>query len=148
MSDERKPDLLQSTTAIVVAQLSTTVSPPGDVPTFIRTVYETLRDLEASGAAAPSAPVWSSTPAVSGTTEHAKAPVPAVPINESITHDTIICLEDGKPLRMLKRYLMTQFGMTPQDYRAKWGLPSDYPMVAPAVTEQRSATARQKGLGK
>ena len=135
MSTVNNPELLQSATAIVVAQLSSAAIPPEDVPAFIRTIYETLRALDGqpSGAAAgaPSA-----------------NRLPAVPIDQSITHDHIICLEDGKPLRMLKRYLMSQYGMTPDDYRRRWGLPGDYPMMAPAVSEQRRIAALRNGLGK
>ena len=78
----------------------------------------------------------------------APARAPAVPIDQSITRDHIVCLEDGKPLRMLKRYLMSQYGMTPDDYRRKWGLPADYPMMAPAVSDQRREAAVRNGLGK
>jgi predicted transcriptional regulator len=71
-----------------------------------------------------------------------------VPIKSSIKRDYIVCLEDGKKLRMLKRYLKTQYGMTPEQYRTKWGLPADYPMNAPALAEQRSTAARTIGLGR
>ncbi len=73
---------------------------------------------------------------------------PAVPIRKSITPDFIICLEDGKKLKMLKRYLRSTYGMTPEEYRAKWGLPTDYPMVAPNYAKQRSAFAKKIGLGR
>ena len=73
---------------------------------------------------------------------------PAVPIKRSVTPDHIICLEDGKQLKMLKRYLRTSFGMTPEEYRLKWGLPADYPMVAPNYAKGRSAFAKEIGLGK
>lgn len=74
-------------------------------------------------------------------------PVPAVSIRASIKPDHIICLEDGKKLKMLRRHLMTHYGMTPEDYRAKWGLPADYPMVAPNYAEKRRVLAKQIGLG-
>ena len=74
-------------------------------------------------------------------------PEPAVPIRRSITPDYIICLEDGKKLKMLKRHLATAYGMTPDDYRQRWNLPADYPMVAPRYAEERSALAKQIGLG-
>lgn len=77
-----------------------------------------------------------------------EAPAPAVPIRRSVTRDHIICLEDGKPMKMLKRHLRTNFGMTPDEYRAKWGLPHDYPMVAPGYSETRSLFAKQVGLGR
>ena len=75
-------------------------------------------------------------------------PMPAVPIRNSVKRDYIICLEDGKKLKMLKRHLMTHYSMTPDEYRTKWGLPSDYPMVAPAYTEQRRTLAKEIGLGR
>ena len=74
--------------------------------------------------------------------------VPAVPVKKSVTADYIVCLEDGKKCKMLKRHLMASFSMTPAEYRAKWGLPADYPMVAPNYAKQRSALAVQIGLGK
>ena len=73
--------------------------------------------------------------------------VPAVSVRSSIKSDHIVCLEDGKKLKMLRRHLMTHFGMTPEDYRVKWGLPADYPMVAPDYAEQRRVLAKKIGLG-
>ncbi|QCO07393.1 MucR family transcriptional regulator [Azospirillum argentinense] len=73
---------------------------------------------------------------------------PAVPVKKSVMPDYIVCLEDGKKLKMLKRYLRTAFGMTPEEYRAKWGLPADYPMTAPNYAAKRSEFAKQIGLGK
>lgn len=73
---------------------------------------------------------------------------PAVPPNKSVHNDYIICLEDGKKLKMLKRYLRSTYDMSPEEYRKRWGLPADYPMVAPAYAEQRSAMAKRIGLGK
>ena len=78
----------------------------------------------------------------------AETPAPAVPIKKSVQHDFIICLEDGKKMKMLKRHLATSYSMTPEDYRRRWGLPKDYPMVAPAYTAQRSALALKIGLGR
>ena len=75
-------------------------------------------------------------------------PKPAAPIRKSVHDDYIICLEDGKKLKMLKRYLRTQYGMSPEEYRRKWGLPPDYPMVAPRYSRQRSAFAKKIGLGR
>ena len=74
-------------------------------------------------------------------------PVPAVSIRASVKPDHIVCLEDGKKLKMLRRHLMTHYGMTPDDYRAKWGLPADYPMVAPNYAAARSDLAKKMGLG-
>lgn len=151
MIEVRNSELLQSATAIVVAQLSSAVTATADVPAFIKSVYDTLRHLEgevlAEGAAADgrrSVAAEAALPA-QASVERAR---PAVPIEESVHRDHIICLEDGKPLRMLKRYLMAQYSMTPEDYRAKWGLPPSYPMVAPALAEQRSRAAFESGLGK
>ena len=73
---------------------------------------------------------------------------PAVSIKRSVTDEYIVCLEDGKKLKMLKRHLRTVYGMTPEEYRAKWGLPADYPMVAPNYSRQRSAFAKKIGLGR
>lgn len=75
-------------------------------------------------------------------------PEPAVPIRRSITPDYLICLEDGRKLKMLKRYLKARYDMTPEDYRVRWGLPPDYPMVAPNYAQLRSDFARKMGLGK
>ena len=74
-------------------------------------------------------------------------PVPAVSIRASVKPDHIVCLEDGKKLKMLRRHLMTHYNMTPDEYRARWGLPADYPMVAPAYAEKRRALAKEIGLG-
>ncbi|MGI9503317.1 MAG: MucR family transcriptional regulator [Geminicoccaceae bacterium] len=75
-------------------------------------------------------------------------PTPAVPIRKSVTPDHIVCLEDGKKLKMLKRHLMTRYNMTPDEYRKRWGMKDDYPMVAPAYAEKRSALAKKIGLGR
>ncbi len=75
-------------------------------------------------------------------------PKPAVPISKSVQHDYIVCLEDGKRLKMLKRYLRSRFDLSPDDYRRRWGLPPDYPMVAPAYAARRSDFAKQIGLGR
>ncbi len=80
--------------------------------------------------------------------EPEKAPVPAVAIADSLTEDYLICLEDGKPFKSLKRHLRTKFDMTPEAYREKWGLPHDYPMVAPNYAKERSKLAKKMGLGK
>lgn len=89
--------------------------------------------------------------ALAGLSEPAKIPdeplVPAVSIRSSVKPDYIVCLDDGKKLKMLRRHLMTHYGMTPDDYRAKWGLPADYPMVAPNYAEKRRALAKEIGLG-
>jgi predicted transcriptional regulator len=78
----------------------------------------------------------------------ADRPRPAVPISRSVTNEHIVCLEDGRKLKMLKRYLRSRYDMSPDEYRKRWGLPADYPMVAPAYTERRSEFAKKIGLGK
>lgn len=81
-------------------------------------------------------------------TSRPDAPTPAVPVKDSVGPDFLICLEDGAKLKMLKRYLRSQHDMSPEEYRAKWGLPADYPMVAPDYSERRSALAKRQGLGR
>ena len=102
-----------------------------ELPSVISAVYGALCGQTAAPAAAP----------------EQQRPEPAVAIRRSVTPDYIICLEDGKKLKMLKRHLATAYGMTPEEYRQRWNLPADYPMVAPKYAEQRSALAKQIGLG-
>ena len=123
---EEKPALLELTAKIVAAQLSGNSVPPADLPGLIRSVHDAL-----ASAGAPPAP----------------APEPAVPVKKSVTPNYLVCLEDGKKLKMLKRHLRTAYNMSPDDYRAKWGLASDYPMVASAYAKQRSRLAKASGLG-
>lgn len=137
MSLEPSP-FLASATQIVAAHLGNNIVALSDVPVFIKKVYETLAGLE--GVPGENYDV--------DARDDSPKPKPAVPVSESVQHDFIVCLEDGKRLRMLKRYLMAQYKMTPQDYRSKWGLSPDYPMVAPAVAEQRRESARAIGLGR
>ena len=92
--------------------------------------------------------VHSSLAALNGGEAKAEPAKPAVSIRRSVTPDYIVCLEDGKKLKMLKRHLRTTYDMTPDEYRAKWGLPADYPMVAPNYAKQRSAFAKKIGLGR
>ncbi len=122
--------LITLTADIVAAHVSNNSVAVSDVSTLISNVHSALSGL--SGDAVPPA-----TPLE-----------PAVPIKASIKRDYIVCLDDGKKLKMLKRHLMTHYGMTPDDYRAKWGLPSDYPMVAPAYAETRRTLAKAIGLGR
>jgi len=128
-NEPRAVDLLVHTTQIVAAHVGHNAVAPTEVPALIRAVHEAL--------AAAGAPEKQETP-----------PEPAVPIRRSIQPDHLVCLEDGKKLKMLKRHLQTAFGMTPEEYRAKWGLPHDYPMVAPSYAKQRSELAKQIGLGR
>jgi predicted transcriptional regulator len=119
---------LSSDTAYVVAAYAghNTVS---DLPALITSVYQTFARL-GSGAGAPEA-----------------RPDPAVPVRKSVTPEYIVCLEDGKKLKMLKRHLKTSYNLTPDQYRERWGLGADYPMVAPNYAKQRSKLAKQIGLG-
>ncbi|QIP36245.1 MucR family transcriptional regulator [Komagataeibacter nataicola] len=138
--NHKNPDLLAAMTQIVAAHLanSNTSLPTENVPAFIREVYTTIRNVNTTGQSA-TGPVPPETPT---------APTPAVPIGQSVFPDYIICLEDGKKLKMLKRHLMSRYQITPAQYREKWNLPKDYPMVAPAYAEHRSAVARAIGLGR
>ncbi len=115
---------------IVTAYVSNNTVASAQLPEVIRTVYSTLHALGANGAASE------------------ESQNPAVPVKKSYTDDYIICLEDGKKLKMLKRYLRTRYDMSPEEYRSKWGLPADYPMVAPSYAAKRSAFAKKIGLGK
>ena len=123
--------LLRMTTEVVAAYVSNNTLPTGQLADIIASVYSSLRALDHSP--------------VDGRGEALR---PAVPVRKSITPDYLICLEDGKKLKMLKRHLRSTYGLTPDAYRAKWGLPADYPMVAPNYAEQRSAFAKQIGLGR
>ena len=115
---------------IVSAYVSNNSVPSGDLPTLISDVHSAL--LKVGG----------------GTIEiPTEAPKPAVPVKKSVTPDYIICLEDGKKFKSLKRHLRTQYNMTPEQYRERWGLPSDYPMVAPNYAKARSQLAKDMGLG-
>ncbi|MBL4805537.1 MAG: MucR family transcriptional regulator [Alphaproteobacteria bacterium] len=124
-----RDDLLAFTTEIVSAYLANNTMPSGEIPGVIEQVFKTLANVNTD---------------VNMTVDR---PQPAVPIKKSITPDYLICLEDGKKLKMLKRHLKTAYGMTPDDYRERWGLPADYPMVAPNYAEQRSKLAKDIGLG-
>lgn len=136
MSDV-KPDtkstdhLLHLATGIVSSYVSHNQVPMTEVPAILKSIHSVLAGL------------------VSGTSaDGSNAAKPAVPVKKSIGDDYIICLEDGKRLKMLKRYLRSNFNMSPEEYRTKWGLPADYPMVAPAYARQRSDFAKKIGLGR
>ncbi len=127
---DEQPELIEMTTEIVAAYVSTNSVPAADLTVLIQNVYKAL-----SGAA-------------SGSTAVEVAPKdPAVPIKKSITPDFLICLEDGRRFKSLKRHLRTKYDLSPEAYRAKWGLAKDYPMVAPNYARARSDLARQMGLG-
>ncbi len=121
--------LITLTADIVAAHVSNNSVAVSDLPVLISNVHSAL-----AGLSSPIIPV--------------AVLEPAVPIRNSIKKDHIVCLEDGKKLKMLKRHLMTHYGMTPDDYRAKWGLASDYPMVAPDYAETRRVLAKKIGLGR
>ena len=117
------------TTQIVAAYVANNTVAVNDLPGLIRQVHAALAN-------------------VGGATEIApERPQPAVPIKRSVMPDFIVCLEDGKKLKMLKRHLKTAFNMTPEEYRDRWDLPPDYPMVAPNYASQRSRLAKEIGLG-
>lgn len=122
--------ILHMTAEIVAAYVSKNPLGTEQVPEIIRNVHTTLARLGSSDGAR---------------TEDLR---PAVPVKKSVTPEFIICLEDGKKLKMLKRHLRTNYNMTPEEYRTKWGLPADYPMVAPSYAAQRSEFAKKIGLGR
>jgi predicted transcriptional regulator len=131
MSENSSPDnkdVIAWTADIVASHVQNNSVALNDLPQLIRTVHDSLTGF--SGAAP------------------AEKPQPAVSIRKSVTPDYIICLEDGRMLKMLKRHLATAYGITPEEYREKWGLPADYPMVAPNYAKQRSSLAKKIGLGK
>ncbi|MBL8773693.1 MAG: MucR family transcriptional regulator [Phenylobacterium sp.] len=134
MNDEGSAgeDVLRLGAAIVAAYVSRNQVPIAEVPDMIRTVHQALAQLSSGGSPAPVE----------------ERPKPAVPVGRSVQHDYIVCLEDGKRLKMLKRYLRSRYNMSPEDYRRRWGLPPDYPMVAPAYAARRSDFAKQIGLGR
>ena len=131
MAGESDTDVLRLTAKIISAHVGNNQVTVAALPELIQSVH---RSLVAAGTAEPA-----SAPAPS---------TPAVPIRRSVFPDYIVCLEDGKKLKMLKRHLQASYGMTPQQYRKKWGLPSDYPMVAPNYASYRSSLAKQIGLGR
>jgi len=128
-STEQPNDLLVLTTEIVAAHVSNNNVAVNDLPTLINQIYNSLANI----GTAPAAP--------------AARPQPAISVKKSVQPDYIVCLEDGKKLKMLKRHLKTAYNMTPEAYRERWALPSDYPMVAPNYARQRSRLAKEIGLG-
>jgi predicted transcriptional regulator len=125
-------DLLGLTAQIVAAHVSNNSVARDGLPGLIHDVYTTL------------ATIGHETPAPAPVAEKA---APAVPVKRSVFPEYIVCLEDGKKLKMLKRHLATSYNMTPEQYREKWGLAADYPMVAPSYAKQRSSLAKKIGLG-
>ena len=121
-------ETMEMTTEIVAAYVSNNPIPSADLASLIRNVHATLQGL--SGDVAPVA-------------DHK----PAIPVKKSVTDDFLICLEDGKKFKSLKRHLRAKYDMTPEEYREKWGLPFDYPMVAPSYARKRSKLAKEMGVG-
>jgi predicted transcriptional regulator len=123
-------EIMTLTTEIVAAHVANNTVAVADLSDLIQQVYRSLTNAGGAGGAEPA------------------RPPPAVSIRRSVRPDYIVCLEDGKKLKMLKRHLKTAFNMTPAEYRERWKLPSDYPMVAPNYAKQRSKLAKQIGLGR
>jgi predicted transcriptional regulator len=130
MSDDAQ-NVIDMTADIVSAYVGSNTTSAADLPALIRQVHDALAGIVRGESAAPAA----------------EPQKPAVPIRKSITPDYIICLEDGRPYKSLKRHLAASYGLTPQTYREKWGLPKDYPMVAASYAASRSALAKSTGLG-
>ena len=134
MTDETTPiphqHILRMTADVAAAYVGNNAVPAAQLGDLIKTIHASLSGLDTPAVAVPG------------------DLVPAVPIKKSVSADHIVCLEDGKRLKMLKRHLRTAYGMTPEQYRAKWGLPPEYPMVAPNYAAQRSAFAKKIGLGR
>jgi len=129
MSDKANfTEMLEMTTEIVAAHVGNNPIPVSDLPNLIHDVYKTLVSVGVEPQAA-------------------ERPKPAVPIKKSVYPDYIVCLEDGKKLKMLKRHLKSAYNMTPEEYRERWGLSADYPMVAPNYARHRSNLAKEIGLG-
>ena len=124
-------ELLRMTTNVVAAYVSNNTLPTAQLAEVINAVYGSLKSLEGQVVQVPPEPLK-----------------PAVPIRKSVTPEFLICLEDGKKLKMLKRHLRSTYNMTPDEYRSKWGLAPDYPMVAPNYAERRSEFAKKIGLGR
>jgi predicted transcriptional regulator len=127
----READIIELSSEIVAAYVGHNALTAADLPKLIGDVYRALKGLGSSPAAA-----------------EAEQQKPATTVRRSITPDHLVCLEDGKKFKSLKRHLMTHHTLTPQQYREKWGLPVDYPMVAPNYSETRSALAKTSGLGR
>ena len=127
----QKIELLQMATTIVASYVGANQIAPENIPALIASVKKSLmNEVETE------------------TDKTGDKPKPAITVNKSVTDDYIICLEDGKKLKMLKRYLRSNYGMSPDEYRKRWGLPADYPMVAPNYAEKRSNFAKKIGLGR
>ncbi|MBO42317.1 MAG: MucR family transcriptional regulator [Rhodospirillaceae bacterium] len=128
-TEVKREDLLGYTSEITSAHVSNNTVALSDLPGLIEQIYKTLATIGGVDGGA------------------SDRPTPAVPVKKSITPDFIVCLEDGKKLKMLKRHLKTAYDMSPEEYRERWGLSPDYPMVAPNYAKQRSRLAKEIGLG-
>jgi len=126
----KNSNLLELTAKVVANHLSNNNVDTKDIPALIKQVYKTMEQLNGSSASMTS------------------SVQPAVPIEDSIKPDYIVCLEDGKRLKMMKRYLRTKYNLSPEDYKKRWNLPPDYPLVAPNYAQKRQELARSIGLGK
>lgn len=129
--DAGNSNFIGLTASIVSAYLSNNAVAAGDIPALINQVHTALVRVSTGQGVGPSEPLK-----------------PAVPVNRSITPDFVVCLEDGKKFKSLRRHLRSQYNMTPEQYREKWHLPADYPMVAPKYAETRSSLAKRMGLGR
>ena len=127
---QNQPELIEMTAEIVASYVASNNVAAADVPGLIHSVHRALANV--AGGAEP---------------EPVEAKEPAVPVKKSVTPDFLICLEDGRKFKSLKRHLRTKYDMSPEEYRAKWGLAKDYPMVAPNYAKARSDLAKQMGLG-
>ena len=127
---DEKNEVIEMTADIVSAYVGTNTVSAAELPALIQSVHRALAGVSGGAEVVEAAPRD-----------------PAVPIRRSITPDFIICLEDGRKFKSLKRHLRTKYNMSPEEYRAKWGLPKDYPMVAPNYAKARSDLAKQMGLG-
>ena len=130
MNDTTGKNFIDLTTTIVSAYVSNNPMPASELPALISQIHAALLRVSTGRAELPLEPAK-----------------PAVPVKKSMTADYLVCLEDGKRFKSLKRHLRTQYGMTPEQYRDKWGLPPDYPMVAPNYAVARSQLAKKMGLG-
>jgi len=130
MGEPKEVDVLGMTTGIVSSFVSNNTVPAADLPGLIKSVHDAISALS------------------EGEDSDSEALSPAVPVSKSITPDFLICLEDGRKLKMLRRYLRSRYSMTPEEYRERWNLPADYPMVAPNYAKLRSKHAKNIGLGK
>ena len=125
---ETTRDLIELTVQVVASFVARNTITAAELPALIRTTYAVLSELSANRSCSR------------------QRPAPAVPVDESVTRDYIVCLDDGRRLKTLKRYLRRKYSLTPEQYRARWDLPDDYPMVAPGYAELRSTLARRKPL--